>query len=747
MTYPQVIEDDIKKMIEKYEKYVAKTSSKNTDYTINDVEIIYELDKFYDHSRQFYHKIASEIKDSFTLKQTVEFKSYEFYMYRTNVVNDYNQFKTYVINTLKQKNNDTLYFLAAEYNKYKQFKRMIWCYQFLIDNGNLAAAKKIADFYKLNNMPIQAEKYYAILCGLNDFNINTSTAVDPELKKSIDDVKESLVEKFSTIKHQLTELPKKIATVNETTFSEVQEHIEDYDDLVKTQSKQIEKLMTLHKSSEDMANKLHAKVTNILDQNKDMDVKNIEYKVDKISDNLEEVKSEIAKRSSEIVNKDVENKVDEINNSLEEVKSEMAKCYLEVIKKIESSAVIGEVDTILSEIDDLKISLVEIKNKPELNNSINTLINKIDNLDYELDCNCSELEHSIKNIHQLTENIPSGMDNLTKDVMDANKTLGTINVKLDNILEKNQETLDKLSNKTQTDITPKLDELSVTVVSTNNKLDTVDKKLDNFLEKHKETFDDFSEKLTDEVLGEFVQVDETLQTLTNEIKAINVDKKIDDFLEKQQEFYDSWSEKLRDDIENEFVSFDDQLDIITKSIDKLSDKLSDKSETVNLTEIHTKLDNLSTIVKSVNETHQVNYTPTLANISSDVKLCHKDMLKNIVSSGETTCSAVKDVKDLIKGIKDNVLNIEKKHEYLLVDNAVIKNEQFAITNEITKINKFLEENVTNAVKNVVNIVDKQQDQINQQQKQIDQLLELVNAKQKQIDQLVEINESLKDFAM
>ena len=38
MTYPQVIEDDIKKMIEKYEKYVAKTSSKNTDYTINDVE-------------------------------------------------------------------------------------------------------------------------------------------------------------------------------------------------------------------------------------------------------------------------------------------------------------------------------------------------------------------------------------------------------------------------------------------------------------------------------------------------------------------------------------------------------------------------------------------------------------------------------------------------------------------------------------------------------------------------------------
>jgi hypothetical protein len=204
----------------KYENYVPHISTDASTYKQEDINMIEEVANFM--SIVKYKSVVDNIRHllNFPLSNII---SSDYLYYVTHFSKHYNEMKHEYIDRLIKNDTDTLYLLALEYKKNKQYKKMIWCYTTIIHNGDVTAGISLGDFYKEHNINTEAEKYYSIALGI-------TTIKD----KKDDDI---ISEKINNVYKKLN-----ILIDNQNIKDKCEENRDDkFIDILMTQDKQISK--------------------------------------------------------------------------------------------------------------------------------------------------------------------------------------------------------------------------------------------------------------------------------------------------------------------------------------------------------------------------------------------------------------------------------------------------------------------------------------------------------------------------
>lgn len=505
MVFPEVIINDLIKLIDTYDKYVINTSSTLLSYTQTDLNMIREVSKFT--KIQAYDIFANDLE--FMLKYNQPSKisakkdfSSPAWTYYVNYFNEhYNKMRDHYLEKLEKHNDESLYILATVYHRNKQYKRMIWCYVTITNNGDLNAAKILGDFYKSNGLIYESEKYYAISMGLE--SIAHSNNDSSEIKKELEKITESL----DNLSSKMSDL--------------------DYN------------FDTTTKSSEGLAKMIENNTQLILNDIAETDdtVNEIKYDVLDVNDISNIVDIKVTPMLKQIIENQQQSSVNltaisELENIPKDV-SKLENVTKNIFKDIDKS-VNTKFNDIIHNIHDVEDDMIGTMNDigDDIVKKIRNVADRIDNLTKSMETmkSCSD-DDKLKDMKEEIVNSVCSVENNTNAIIDMSEIAMN---KLDN-LEKIMKTASSSDNDAVMKEINNIHVVLKNLASAYEKLESVHEKCDNELAvqdkqiyKQQKQIDDCA-VVANKLCKQVADLIEERKSMNNELseKKFNVDKYID----------------------------------------------------------------------------------------------------------------------------------------------------------------------------------------------------------------------------
>lgn len=595
-----------------------------------------------------------------------------------------------IIDTLSLKTDEALGLISAvsaSVNRLSEisFDELIFDVKSKIDTSYISIVSVIKEDFKKQNAE-QLEELLKNFESLDDKLIqiqsksSSHTVEFNNLKESLNEITQRIESNSTAIKDQLNNnefLIEQFASVKDSIFDAKSQNILSINEAIQTIFQKLEELNLSSTSKEFISSSKHEEIIeklDVLEDNMFQSQSKIKTEIlDNLKENINSIKENLASFESDEIrkefNEDLLQKVEKINEVLQSISDEIDEKfnYNEENYKTSAQALLSEVKTNFYEkvddsLDDLKSFIEILENKKdfsmEIDNLKSELLDKISDMDYNLDNNAKSFSEEIDNLKSdIFEKVTEFGDGLKADKTDFSETVENFKsdvVKkitgINDSFETNKKDISETIDNLKSDVVEKITEIGGNIDAGKKdfskeikslKADVTEKitEINNKLEINKNDFAEGVGNLTSDVIEKITEIGDNIDVnnkdfsgTIEEIKTDVIGKitEINDNIDANNKDFSEAIEEIKTDVIGKITEISGIIDTNNKDFSQGIENLkTDIFEKV--TEIS---DNFETDKKDISETIE------------DLKMDLYDKFSEIAGDIEYNISSIKVKEDL-----------------------------------------------------------------------------------------------------